>query len=304
MGEIGNQFEELVNIVSRLRAPDGCPWDREQTNQTLLPYFVEEVYEAIESIDDSDWDLVKEELGDILLHIVFQASEQTNQTLLPFFVEEVYEAIESIDDGDWDLVKEELGDILLHIVFQASIAEDEKNFQIIDSLDNINKKLINRHPHVFGDAKAEAAFHAKQNWEAEKHKEKGRESRLDGVPNSLPSLIRAQRLQQKASYAGFDWEKIEQVWGKVNEEIIELKEAEISGNNQHIEEEMGDLLFAIVNLSRHLNISSEDALRKTNQKFIRRFKKVEEGIKAKGKKLNEASLEEMDSIWNEAKHNE
>ena len=258
MGEIGNQFEELVNIVSRLRAPDGCPWDREQTNHTLLPYFVEEVYEAIESIDD----------------------------------------------GDWDLVKEELGDILLHIVFQASIAEDEKNFQIIDSLDNINKKLINRHPHVFGDAKAEAAFHAKQNWEAEKHKEKGRESRLDGVPNSLPSLIRAQRLQQKASYAGFDWEKIEQVWEKVNEEIIELKEAEISGNNQHIEEEMGDLLFAIVNLSRHLNISSEDALRKTNQKFIRRFKKVEEGIKAKGKKLNEASLEEMDSIWNEAKHNE
>ena len=258
MGEIGNQFEELVNIVSRLRAPDGCPWDREQTNHTLLPYFVEEVYEAIESIDDRDWDLVKEELGDILLHIVFQ----------------------------------------------ASIAEDEKNFQIIDSLDNINKKLINRHPHVFGDAKAEAAFHAKQNWEAEKHKEKGRESRLDGVPNSLPSLIRAQRLQQKASYAGFDWEKIEQVWGKVNEEIIELKEAEISGNNQHIQEEMGDLLFAIVNLSRHLNISSEDALRKTNQKFIRRFKKVEEGIKAKGKKLNEASLEEMDSIWNEAKHNE
>ena len=203
MGEIGNQFEELVNIVSRLRAPDGCPWDREQTNHTLLPYFVEEVYEAIESIDD----------------------------------------------GDWDLVKEELGDILLHIVFQASIAEDEKNFQIIDSLDNINKKLINRHPHVFGDAKAEAAFHAKQNWEAEKHKEKGRESRLDGVPNSLPSLIRAQRLQQKASYAGFDWEKIEQVWGKVNEEIIELKEAEISGNNQHIDEEMGDLLFAIVNNS-------------------------------------------------------
>ncbi len=258
MGEIGNQFEELVNIVSRLRAPDGCPWDREQTNHTLIPYFIEEVYEVVESIDDSDWDLVKEELGDILLHIVFQ----------------------------------------------AAIAEDDKKFKIIDSLDNINKKLINRHPHVFGDAKAEAAFYAKQNWEAEKHKEKGRESRLDGVPNSLPSLIRAQRLQQKASYAGFDWEKIEQVWGKVNEEIIELKEAEISGNNQHIEEEIGDLLFAIVNLSRHLNISSEDALRKTNQKFIRRFKKVEEGIKAKGKKLIEASLEEMDSIWNEAKHNE
>ena len=127
---------------------------------------------------------------------------------------------------------------------------------------------------------------------------------MDGVPNSLPSLIRAQRLQQKASYAGFDWEKIEQVWGKVNEEILELKEAEASGNNQHIEEEIGDLLFAIVNLSRYLTISSEDALRKTNQKFIRRFKKVEEGIKAKGKKLDEASLEEMDYLWNEAKHNE
>ena len=258
MGEIGNQFEELVNIVSRLRAPDGCPWDREQTNHTLIPYFIEEVYEVIESVDD----------------------------------------------GDWDLVKEELGDILLHIVFQASIAEDENFFKIIDSLNNINKKLINRHPRVFGDAKAEAAFHAKQNWEAAKHKEKGRESRLDGVPNSLPSLIRAQRLQQKASYAGFDWEKIEQVWGKVNEEILELKEAEASGNNQHIEEEIGDLLFAIVNLSRYLTISSEDALRKTNQKFIRRFKKVEEGIKAKGKKLDEASLEEMDYLWNEAKHNE
>ena len=127
---------------------------------------------------------------------------------------------------------------------------------------------------------------------------------MDGVPNSLPSLIRAQRLQQKASYAGFDWEKIEQVWGKVNEEILELKEAEASGNNEHIEEEIGDLLFAIVNLSRYLTISSEDALRKTNQKFIRRFKKVEEGIKAKGKKLDEASLEEMDYLWNEAKHNE
>ena len=258
MGEIGNQFEELVKIVSKLRSPDGCPWDREQTNHSLLPYFIEEVYEVIESIDENNWDLVKEELGDVLLHIVFQ----------------------------------------------ASIAEDDENFQILDSLDNINKKLVRRHPHVFGDAKADAAFHAKQNWEAEKHKEKGRKSRLDGVPNTLPALIRAERLQQKASYAGFDWEKIEQVWEKVHEEILELKDAEASGKKQDIEEEIGDVIFAIVNLSRHLTISSEDALRKTNQKFVRRFKKVEEGIKAKGKELNEASLEEMDLIWNEAKHNE
>ena len=173
MGKIGDQFEELVEIVSKLRSPEGCPWDREQTNHSLLPYFIEEVYEVIESIDENNWDLLKEELGDVLLHLVFQ----------------------------------------------ASIAEDNENFQILDSLDNINKKLVRRHPHVFGDAKADAAFHAKQNWEAEKHKEKGRKSRLDGVPNTLPALIRAERLQQKASYAGFDWEKIEQVWEKVNEEI-------------------------------------------------------------------------------------
>ena len=164
--------------------------------------------------------------------------------------------------------------------------------------------MVRRHPHVFGDANADAAFNAKQNWEEEKHKEKGRKSRLDGVPNTLPALIRAERLQQKASYAGFDWEKIEQVWEKVHEEILELKNAETCGVKQDIEEEIGDLIFAIVNLSRHLNIASEDALRKTNQKFVRRFIKVEEGIKDKGKELKEASLEEMDLIWNEAKHNE
>ena len=258
MGKIGDQFEELVEIVSKLRSPEGCPWDREQTNHSLLPYFIEEVYEVIESIDENNWDLLKEELGDVLLHLVFQ----------------------------------------------ASIAEDNENFQILDSLENINKKLVRRHPHVFGDVNADAAFKAKQNWEEEKHKEKGRKSRLDGVPNTLPALIRAERLQQKASYAGFDWEKIEQVWEKVHEEILELKNAEISGVKQDIEEEIGDLIFAILNLYRHLNIASEDALRKTNQKFVRRFIKVEEGIKDKGKELKEASLEEMDLIWNEAKHNE
>ncbi len=152
-----------------------------------------------------------------------------------------------------------LGDVLLHLVFQASIAEDNENFQILDSLENINKKLVRRHPHVFGDANADAAFKAKQNWEEEKHKEKGRKSRLDGVPNTLPALIRAERLQQKASYAGFDWEKIEQVWEKVHEEILELKNAEISGVKQDLEEE---------------------------------------------KELKEASLEEMDLLWNEAKHSE
>ena len=258
MGEVGNQFEELVKIVSELRAPDGCPWDREQTNQSLLPYFIEEAYELIESVDEKNWENVKEELGDLLLHVVFQ----------------------------------------------GSIAEQDGKFQLVESLITVNKKLISRHPHVFGDAQADEAFHAKQNWEAAKHKEKGRDSRLDGVPKNLPALVRAQRLQQKASYAGFDWDKVEQVWEKIHEEILELKEAQLSNNKKHIEEEIGDVIFAVVNLARFLDISAENSLRKTNKKFINRFKKVEERIKEQGKEIDDATLEEMDSIWNEAKRNE
>ena len=258
MGEVGNQFEELVKIVSELRAPDGCPWDREQTNQSLLPYFIEEAYELIESVDEKNWENVKEELGDLLLHVVFQ----------------------------------------------GSIAEQDGKFQFIESLSTVNEKLIRRHPHVFGDEQADEAFHAKQNWEAAKHKEKGRDSRLDGVPKNLPALVRAQRLQQKASYAGFDWDKVEQVWEKIHEEILELKEAQLSNNKKHIEEEIGDVIFAVVNLARFLDISAENSLRKTNKKFINRFKKVEERIKEQGKEIDDATLEEMDSIWNEAKRNE
>ena len=258
MGEVGNQFEELVKIVSELRAPDGCPWDREQTNQSLLPYFIEEAYELIESVDEKNWENVKEELGDLLLHVVFQ----------------------------------------------GSIAEQDGKFQLVESLLTVNEKLISRHPHVFGDAQADEAFHAKQNWEAAKHKEKGRDSRLDGVPKNLPALVRAQRLQQKASYAGFDWDKVEQVWEKIHEEILELKEAQLSNNKKHIEEEIGDVIFAVVNLARFLDISAENSLRKTNKKFINRFKKVEERIKEQGKEIDDATLEEMDSIWNEAKRNE
>lgn len=255
MGDVGKKFEELVEIVEKLRAPDGCPWDREQTNQSLLPYFIEEVYELIESVDEENWDTVKEELGDLLLHVVFQ----------------------------------------------ASISEDEGKFKLADSLTNVNEKLVRRHPHVFGDAKADAAFHAKQNWEAQKHKEKGRKSRLDGVPKNLPALVRAQRLQQKASYAGFDWDEVEQVWDKVHEEIQELKDAQSNEAKDHIAEEIGDVLFAVVNLARYLDIPAEDALRKTNQKFTSRFSKVEKGIKAQGKELEDATLEEMDAIWEMAK---
>jgi MazG family protein len=251
------KFDELIKIIKRLQAPDGCPWDREQTNASLLP----------------------------------------------FFLEEVYEVIESVDNENWPELKEELGDILLHVVFQAVLAEKNGYFSINDSLDNVNEKLVRRHPHVFGDAKADEAFHAKQNWEAEKHKEKNRKSRLDGVPKTLPALIRAQRLQQKASYAGFDWNEVEQVWDKIYEEIQELKEAQSESTKEHIAEEIGDVLFSVVNLARFLDIPAEDALRKTNKKFTDRFTRVEEELKKRGKTVEESNLKEMDDIWNKVKQN-
>ncbi|MFQ6607883.1 MAG: nucleoside triphosphate pyrophosphohydrolase [Fidelibacterota bacterium] len=247
----GEQFNELVKIVSRLRGPDGCPWDKEQTHASLLP----------------------------------------------FFLEEAYEVIETVDQEDWKTLSEELGDILLHAVFQAKIGEENNEFTLEDVLKGINEKLIRRHPHVFGDKHANSAFHAKQNWEAAKQKEKGRESRLDGVPKTLPALIRAQRLQQKAAYVGFDWEEIEPVWNKIHEEIDELKEAHTSGNKKHITEEIGDLFFALVNLCRFLEIPAEDALRNTNEKFIYRFRLVEKKLQQRGSSVDEASLEEMDEIW-------
>jgi len=213
----------------------------------------------------------------------------------------VYEVIEGVEAGDMNSLKEELGDILLHVVFQADIAQKNCEFTIDDSLNLVNEKLVFRHPHVFGDQKADGPFHAKQNWESAKHKEKNRESRLDGVPISLPALTRAQRIQEKASYAGFDWKKTEQVWEKIHEEIQELKEAQSNGNKSHIEEEIGDVIFSIVNLARFLNISAESALRKTNRKFVTRFKAVETELKKQGKEVEDSNLEEMDEIWNTVK---
>lgn len=253
--DLGSAFEKLAEIVERLRAPDGCPWDREQTNESLLPYFLEEAYEVIESVDE----------------------------------------------GNWATLREELGDVLLHVVFQAQLADIKGHFSLADSLETINEKLVRRHPHVFGDKEAKAAFQAKQNWEAVKHHEKKRDSRLDGVPPNLPGLVRAQRLQQKAAYVGFDWKKVDQVWDKVHEEILELKEAQDNGNKVHLEEEIGDVLFAIVNLSRFFNLSAEDALRKTNAKFIRRFKFIEKELVSQGINIEQASLAEMDAIWEKAK---
>ena len=255
MNKIGKEFEELVKIVSRLRHPDGCTWDRDQTSQSLIP----------------------------------------------FLIEETYELIESIDEKNWETVKEELGDVILHIVFQSSIAEDNQQFKLEEVLKTVNEKLVKRHPHVFNIDQVVRNRDFNKEWEISKHKDKGRVSRLDGIPENLPSIIKAQRLQQKASLAGFDWNKIELVWEKIHEEILELKEAQHQKNNDHIEEEIGDVLFSIVNLSRFLDISADNALRQTNRKFINRFKKVEEGIKAKGKEIEDATLEEMDVIWNESK---
>ena len=253
---IEDSLSQLIEIVEKLRAPGGCPWDRDQTQASLLPYFLEEIYEVIESVEE----------------------------------------------GNMELLKEELGDILLHVVFQASIGKENGDFTLQDSLNYVNEKLIRRHPHVFADAKAEGPFNAKQNWESAKHDEKKRESRLDGVPGTLPALTRSQRLQEKASYAGFDWKKVEQVWEKVHEEIGELKEAEEKGITEEIEEELGDTLFSIVNLSRFLGISAETALRKTNRKFTSRFAQVEKELKKRGKKVEDSSLEEMDEIWNMVKN--
>ena len=210
--------------------------------------------------------------------------------------------IESVDNENWPELKEEVGDLLLHAVLQAVIAAENDHFTIEGSIKNINEKLVRRHPHVFGDAQADTTFHAKQNWEAAKHEEKNRKSRLDGVPVTLPALIRAQRLQQKASYAGFDWDKVEEVWAKIHEEIQELKEAQSNSSKNHVEEEIGDVLFAVVNLARFLDIPAEDALRKTNKKFTTRFAQVEEELKKRGKNVEDSSLEEMDEIWNAVKH--
>ncbi len=252
---VGDKFEKLVDIVARLRGPGGCPWDREQTHASLLPYFLEEAYEAIEAVDNSDWKSLREELGDIMLHLVFQ----------------------------------------------ADIAEQDNEFKIESVLDEIADKMIRRHPHVFGDAAAEAAFHAKRNWETTKHQEKKRGSRLDGVPVSLPALIRAQRLQEKASYVGFDWDQVEEIWKKIHEELAEVRQAESAEIQEHLEEEIGDLMFAVVNLARFYKIPAEDALRKTNRKFTERFRIIEERLKRQGKPIEEATLAEMDAIWEETK---
>ena len=254
-------FEELVEIMAKLRSQGGCPWDREQTHQTLRPYLIEEAYEVLDALDNGG-------------------------------------------DGDF---RDELGDLLLQVVFHAQIANEEKRFDIHDVARAINEKLVRRHPHVFGDTRADTADEVLTNWEKIKRAEKGEEGRksvLDGLPAGMPALLRAYRIQEKVARVNFDWDDVREVLDKVGEEIAEVRRALEKGDRTKIEEEMGDLLFSLVNLSRHLDVPPEDALRRSNDKFIRRFRYIEAALELKGESLERATFEELDALWDEAKGRE
>jgi MazG family protein len=226
--------------------------------------------------------------------------KQTIQTLRQLTIEETYELADAITDNDWKGVKEELGDLLLHIVFYAKIGSEEKQFELHEMINGVCEKLINRHPHIYGDVKVNDEEDVKRNWEKLKLKE-GKKSVLGGVPQSLPATVKAMRLQEKAKQTGFEWDNKEQVWDKVEEEIGELKSAIATGSSDKIEDEFGDVVFSLINYARFLQVDAENALERTNKKFIYRFIQLEQQALAKGKNLTDMTLEEMDAIWNEIK---
>ena len=227
--------------------------------------------------------------------------KQTIESLRHLTIEETYELADAILEEDMDEIKKELGDLLLHIVFYAKIAEEKNAFDIKDVLEGISQKLINRHPHIYGDVKVKDDEEVKENWEKIKMKE-GKKQVLSGVPASLPAMVKAYRIQDKVRGVGFDWEKPHQVWDKVQEELNELKqEVENHASPQKIEEEFGDLLFALINYARFIDVNPENALERTNKKFIRRFNYLEEKTNAAKRDMHKMSLDEMDVFWNEAK---
>lgn len=252
---LGERFESLVGIMAKLRQPDGCPWDIEQTHRSLRQYLLEETYEVLECLDE---DNLKE---------------------LP----------------------KELGDLLLQVIFHAQIGEENREFDISDVISHITKKLIARHPHVFGDEKISSAKEQEKNWERLKMSQEGKRSVISGIPHHLPALQGALRLQQKAATVGFDWPDINGVWKKVDEEFDEFKTAIESGDQSHIAEEYGDLLFALVNLGRFIDCNPEDALRGTISKFIFRFQYIEQYFEKQGRELKDVSLAEMDTVWEKSK---
>ncbi|WPP48147.1 nucleoside triphosphate pyrophosphohydrolase [Catalinimonas niigatensis] len=229
--------------------------------------------------------------------------KQTMESLRHLTIEETYELSDAILEGDMKEIQKELGDLALHIVFYSKIASEQQVFDISEVLNGICEKLIVRHPHIYGDVKAEDAATVERNWEQIKLKEKGNSKKtvLGGVPKSLPALIKAMRIQEKARGIGFDWEHKHQVWDKVEEEMEEFKEEEKMGDQEKMQDEYGDLLFSLVNYARFTGINPEEALERTNKKFIRRFNYLEEKVKSEGKNWDNMSLEEMDVYWNEAK---
>ncbi|MFY9241420.1 MAG: nucleoside triphosphate pyrophosphohydrolase [Polaribacter sp.] len=226
--------------------------------------------------------------------------KQTLESLRHLTIEETYELADAILENDLQEVKKELGDVLLHIVFYAKIGSETNAFDIADVANSISDKLIDRHPHIYGDVKVENEEDVKRNWEQLKLKE-GKESVLEGVPKSLPAVVKANRIQDKVAGVGFDWENPEQVWEKVQEELAELNEEIKAGNNENIEKEFGDVLFSMINYARFIGVNPENALEKTNKKFINRFQYLEKAAKKEDKQLADMSLAEMDVYWNESK---
>ncbi len=261
-GAPDERLARLLDIMARLRSESGCPWDREQTLETLKP----------------------------------------------FLVEESYELIDAIDSGAPDAHREELGDVLLQLVFQAQIRREQGQFGFADVIDTLAEKLIRRHPHVFGTTEVTGSGDVIRNWDAIKAKEKGDDegarSALDGVPRHLPALQKAHQVQSRASRVGFDWSAVHDVMAKIEEELLELKQAMGERSRDAITEEIGDLLFSVVNIARFQGINSEEALSRTIAKFVRRFREIERRVRAGGRTLADCGLEEMDAIWNEVKREE
>jgi len=225
--------------------------------------------------------------------------KQTIHTLRSMTIEELYELADAITEENWQHIKEELGDLLLHILFYSKIGAEQKQFTLQEVIDSIADKLIVRHPHIYGDVKVNSEDDVKRNWEKIKIKQ-GKDSVLSGVPLSLPAIVKASRIQEKAKQVGFEWDNKDDVWKKVEEEMEELQEAELI-SIERTEEEFGDLLFSLVNYARFLHIDAETALEKTNKKFINRFQQMEDMAKTSGRSLTDMSLQEMDTLWNEIK---
>ncbi|TDH27795.1 nucleoside triphosphate pyrophosphohydrolase [Segetibacter sp. 3557_3] len=252
MAQLEQSFLKLVGIMDELR--EKCPWDRKQTIETLRPLTLEETYELTDAITDKNWSHIKEELGDLLLHIIFY----------------------------------------------AKIGAEQQQFSLEDVIEGVSNKLISRHPHIYADTVVQDEEDVKKNWEQIKMKE-GKKSVLSGVPPSLPAIVKASRIQDKATQVGFEWENKEDVWKKVEEEMMELQEAVAENDAGHIEEEFGDVLFSLVNYARFLQVDAEGVLEKTNKKFIHRFTLMEEEAAKQNRSLAAMSLAEMDAIWNDIK---